>query len=247
MRYHGLLIVLGIAVSTWLTGRELARRGYDGALALGSLFFVVPLGVAGERLYHVATEYHRYTSNPFPKVLEGYEGPRDLRRGCWRLPGLAPLQVVPWHKRAHRRRRGRSESRSGTGHRSGAPTSIRSFSDSPRICRGPYTSSRRTGQHNSPTRPHSIRPSSTRRYGTCLCAGPALGGPPLLGTTESRRRLHAICEPLLCRMFPRRDPPCGPVVSDRRLRPRQPPGKWRPHPRLRPAPAPETLALIPRH
>jgi phosphatidylglycerol---prolipoprotein diacylglyceryl transferase len=46
LSYHGLLIALGIAVGTWLTGRELARRGYDGALALGSLFFVV-LGSTG--------------------------------------------------------------------------------------------------------------------------------------------------------------------------------------------------------
>jgi phosphatidylglycerol:prolipoprotein diacylglycerol transferase len=74
LSYHGLLFALGIAVGAWLTGRELARRGYDGSLALGSLFFVVPLGVVGARLYHVATEYHRYASNPYPKVLEGYEG-----------------------------------------------------------------------------------------------------------------------------------------------------------------------------
>jgi phosphatidylglycerol---prolipoprotein diacylglyceryl transferase len=74
LSYHGLLIALGIAVGTWLTRRELARRGYDGALAWGSLFLVVPLGVVGGRLYHVATEYHRYTRNPFPKVLETYDG-----------------------------------------------------------------------------------------------------------------------------------------------------------------------------
>jgi phosphatidylglycerol:prolipoprotein diacylglycerol transferase len=74
LHYHGLLIALGIAVGTWLTGRELARKGYDGSLAFGSLFFVVPLGFLGARFYHVATEYHRYTKNPFPKVLEGWDG-----------------------------------------------------------------------------------------------------------------------------------------------------------------------------
>ena len=57
VRYYGLCIVLGIIVGTWLTGRQLASRGYDGALALESLFFVVPLGVVGSRLYYVATEY----------------------------------------------------------------------------------------------------------------------------------------------------------------------------------------------
>jgi phosphatidylglycerol:prolipoprotein diacylglycerol transferase len=74
LHYHGLLIALGIAVGTWLTGRELARKGYDGSLAFGSLFFVIPLGFLGARFYHVATEYHRYTKNPFPKVLEGWDG-----------------------------------------------------------------------------------------------------------------------------------------------------------------------------
>ena len=74
LSYHGLLIALGIAVGTSITARELQRRGYDPTLALGSLFFVIPMGVFGGRLYHVATEYHRYTRNPFPKVLETYDG-----------------------------------------------------------------------------------------------------------------------------------------------------------------------------
>jgi phosphatidylglycerol---prolipoprotein diacylglyceryl transferase len=60
LRYYGLFVVLGIAVGTWITGLELARRGYDGALALDSLFFVVPLGLAGARIYHVATDYDQY-------------------------------------------------------------------------------------------------------------------------------------------------------------------------------------------
>ena len=61
LRYYGLFVVLGIAVGTWITGLELARRGYDGALALDSLFFVVPLGLAGARIYHVATDYDQYS------------------------------------------------------------------------------------------------------------------------------------------------------------------------------------------
>ena len=61
LRYYGLLVVLGIVIGTWITGRELARRGYDGALALESLFFVIPFGLAGARLYHVATEYDQYS------------------------------------------------------------------------------------------------------------------------------------------------------------------------------------------
>jgi phosphatidylglycerol---prolipoprotein diacylglyceryl transferase len=96
LSYHGLLIALGIAAGTWLTGLELARRGYDGALALGSLFFVVPLGVVGGRLYHVATEYHRYTRNPFPKVLETYDGGLGIYGAV--AGGFLGLLLFSWYR-----------------------------------------------------------------------------------------------------------------------------------------------------
>jgi phosphatidylglycerol:prolipoprotein diacylglycerol transferase len=74
LRYYGLCIALGIAVGTWLTGRELARKGYDASLALDSLFFVIPLGFVGARVYHVLTDYHLYADDPFPGVLEVWNG-----------------------------------------------------------------------------------------------------------------------------------------------------------------------------
>ena len=96
LSYHGLLIALGIAVGTWLTGRELGRKGYDGALAWGSLFLVVPLGVAGGRLYHVATEDHRYTRNPFPKVLETYDGGLGIYGAV--AGGFLGLLLFSWYR-----------------------------------------------------------------------------------------------------------------------------------------------------
>jgi phosphatidylglycerol---prolipoprotein diacylglyceryl transferase len=74
LRYYGLFIALGIVAGTWLTGRELDRRGYDGALALDSLFFVVPLGFIGARIYHVLTDYDLYASDPIPGVFEVWNG-----------------------------------------------------------------------------------------------------------------------------------------------------------------------------
>jgi prolipoprotein diacylglyceryl transferase len=74
LRYYGLFIALGIAVGTWLTGRELARKGYDGALALDSLFFVIPLGFIGARAYHVITDYDLYADDPFPGIFEVWNG-----------------------------------------------------------------------------------------------------------------------------------------------------------------------------
>ena len=77
LRYYGLCIAIGVAVATWLTARELARKGYDGALALDALFFVVPLGLIGARVYHVITDYDLYDGNPhsfFPGVFEIWNG-----------------------------------------------------------------------------------------------------------------------------------------------------------------------------
>jgi prolipoprotein diacylglyceryl transferase len=77
LRWYGLCIALGIAAATWLTVRELNRKGYDGAMALDALFFVVPLGFIGARAYHVATDYDLYDGNPhsfFPGVFEVWNG-----------------------------------------------------------------------------------------------------------------------------------------------------------------------------
>lgn len=74
LRYYGLFIALAIAVGTWLTARELRRRGYDGALAVDALFFVVPLGFIGARLYHVITDWRLYSEDPFPGVFAVWNG-----------------------------------------------------------------------------------------------------------------------------------------------------------------------------
>ena len=74
LRYYGLFIGLGIALATWIGARELNRKGYDGALALDALFFVVPLGFIGARLYHVATDYELYADDPFPGIFEVWNG-----------------------------------------------------------------------------------------------------------------------------------------------------------------------------
>ena len=74
MRWYGLCIALGIAVGTFVVSRELTRKGYDGALALDALFFVVPLGFIGARVYHVLTDYDLYADDPFPGIFEVWNG-----------------------------------------------------------------------------------------------------------------------------------------------------------------------------
>jgi len=74
LRWYGLFIALGIALGTWLTSRELHRRGYDGAYAIDALFFVVPLGFIGARAYHVVTDYQLYRDDPIPGIFEVWNG-----------------------------------------------------------------------------------------------------------------------------------------------------------------------------
>ena len=74
MRWYGVCIALGIAVATFITSRELVRRGHDDTLALDALFFVIPLGFVGARIYHVLTDYDLYADDPFPGVFEVWNG-----------------------------------------------------------------------------------------------------------------------------------------------------------------------------
>ena len=74
LRYYGIFIALGIVTATWLTGRELTRKGYDPTLAVDSLFLVVPLGFIGARVYHVITDYDLYADDPVPAVFEVWNG-----------------------------------------------------------------------------------------------------------------------------------------------------------------------------
>ncbi len=69
LRYYGLCIALGIIAATWLTTKELARKGFEETLAVDSLFLIVPLGFIGARAYHVITDYDLYQDDPFPAVF----------------------------------------------------------------------------------------------------------------------------------------------------------------------------------
>src|ERR687897_694912 len=97
LRWYGLCIALGIIVATWLTGRELARKGYDSTLALDSLFFVIPLGIIGARAYHVVTDYDLYTANPFPVVLEVWNGGLGIYGAV--AGGFVGLLIFSWYRR----------------------------------------------------------------------------------------------------------------------------------------------------
>jgi prolipoprotein diacylglyceryl transferase len=93
LSYYGLFVALGIVVAIWLTGRELSRKGYDGgyALAIESIFFIVPLGLLGARFSYVVANYDLYASNPIPAVLEVWNGGLEIFGGL--VGGFAGLLI----------------------------------------------------------------------------------------------------------------------------------------------------------
>lgn len=52
--WYGVLVMLGVVVATWLTGREFERRGQDSAYIWDSLLWILPAGIMGARLWYVA-------------------------------------------------------------------------------------------------------------------------------------------------------------------------------------------------
>lgn len=52
--WYGVLVMLGVAVATWLTAAEFKRRGADPEYVWDSLLWMIPAGVIGARLWYVA-------------------------------------------------------------------------------------------------------------------------------------------------------------------------------------------------
>lgn len=104
LRAYGLLIALGVVVGLWLLGRMLERKGIgttDDASSAG--VWGVAAGIVGARLYHVATEWSRFSDDlgSIPKIWEGGLGiPGGLLAGVlvglWQgqRRGIDPLQLL---------------------------------------------------------------------------------------------------------------------------------------------------------
>jgi phosphatidylglycerol:prolipoprotein diacylglycerol transferase len=75
--WYAVLFVSGIVVGTWLTAREVRRRGGDASLVWDGLTWVAPAGIIGARLWYVATDIlggsARYLENPI-SILNTKEG-----------------------------------------------------------------------------------------------------------------------------------------------------------------------------
>ncbi|MGW5050188.1 prolipoprotein diacylglyceryl transferase [Actinokineospora sp. NPDC004072] len=76
LRAYALCIIAGIVVAIWWGEKRFVARGGAPGTVLDVAVFAVPFGLVGGRLYHVATDYHRYFGegkNPLDalKIWEG--------------------------------------------------------------------------------------------------------------------------------------------------------------------------------
>jgi prolipoprotein diacylglyceryl transferase len=96
LRAYGLLIALGVIAAVWLAGKRLEQRGLGTTEDVSSIaVWAVVAGIIGSRLYHVATEWSRFSDDlgAIPKLWEGGLG----------IPGGLIAGVVVGLWRARRR------------------------------------------------------------------------------------------------------------------------------------------------
>src|SRR5690606_15642582 len=74
LRMYGLMIALGVIAAVWLCGRLFEEKGIGTKDDAGSIaMWGVIAGVSGSRLYHVATDWHRFSDDlgSIPRIWEG--------------------------------------------------------------------------------------------------------------------------------------------------------------------------------
>jgi len=80
LRWYGLLIAVGIGLAIWIGRREFRRRGWDPEGVYTVAIWCVPAGIIGARLYHVVTDWHRFSDDLGGIVM--------IQEGGLGLPGV---------------------------------------------------------------------------------------------------------------------------------------------------------------
>ena len=57
VRWYGIIIAFGIYLATTLADREATRKGYRKDFIIDLVFWAVPLGFVGARLYYILFEW----------------------------------------------------------------------------------------------------------------------------------------------------------------------------------------------
>ncbi len=63
LRGYGLMIALGVLAAVWLAAKRFTDRSLSSDHAAGMAMWAVPAGIVGARVYHVITDWGRFTGN----------------------------------------------------------------------------------------------------------------------------------------------------------------------------------------
>jgi prolipoprotein diacylglyceryl transferase len=74
IRWYGLLLALGVLLGSAIARRELRRRSIDPDLTYAVALWVVPFGLVGARLYHVATDWSTRFAGHWERIPQVWEG-----------------------------------------------------------------------------------------------------------------------------------------------------------------------------
>ncbi len=71
---YGMMIAIGVIAAVWLSGRRVEKRGIGTREDMSSLAMItVPVGIVGARLYHVITDWSRFSNDKIAivKIWQG--------------------------------------------------------------------------------------------------------------------------------------------------------------------------------
>ncbi len=63
LRGYGLMIALGVLAAVWLASKRFSGRSMSSDHAAGLAMWCVPAGIIGARMYHVITDWERFSGN----------------------------------------------------------------------------------------------------------------------------------------------------------------------------------------
>lgn len=67
----GLMMAIAFMTAAYLTGRELARKGYDGDIASTLVVWAAVGGIAGARLWVILDDWSGFVADPFGAIFTG--------------------------------------------------------------------------------------------------------------------------------------------------------------------------------
>lgn len=74
IRVYGIMIALGVIAAVWFIGWRMQQRGMNSEIAVSLAWVVVPAGLIGARIYHVITDWRRFSEDGWGDVVKIWEG-----------------------------------------------------------------------------------------------------------------------------------------------------------------------------